>query len=338
MPTHGPGWVSLIEGEPGNAIYLLDSWTSTWAVSTIANPWSHKSNSKTCSFAATWRRAPPFAKQGCGIDPLLASDILREEKHGRAQGFAASGANEPRRDRGERIVGGDPHRTPCHAEPCAVDDKVRGDGDSVVREVLHMSGELDWLPVSSCLQGALADQRTFVENCRLGNSEDNHRMVLGIEEVRRTQVLVPLLVLRGQGRRIKRQSSGQAPFRSGSALTGDLLELTSYGDRPPEVLDGELDIGRLRIQRPAASGGSSTQESEPITLIIHEREVTRLPAPPGEHSHPPACPRRIGSRPRIGLWNSGAHVTRPSSSESKPKSGGPMEVTPRPEWRRRASA
>jgi hypothetical protein len=130
-------------------------------------------------------------------------------------------------------------------------------------------------------------------------------MVLSIEEVRITQVLVPLLVLRGQGRRIKRQRSGQAPFFSDSALTGDLLELISYGDRPPEVLDGELDIGRLRIQSPAASSGASTQESDPITLIIHEREVTRLPGTTREHSHPPACPRRIGARSPILLRTPG---------------------------------
>jgi hypothetical protein len=54
-------------------------------------------------------------------------------------------------------------------------------------------------------------------------------MVLGIEEVRRTQLLVPLGVLRGQGRRIEGQSSGQACFRGGGPLTGDLRELTTLG-------------------------------------------------------------------------------------------------------------
>jgi hypothetical protein len=52
------------------------------------------------------------------------------------------------------------------------------------------------------------------------------------------------------------------------------LELALHGDRPPEVLDGELNAGCLRIQRPAASGGASTQDCDPFTLINHECEIT----------------------------------------------------------------
>src|SRR5665647_689068 len=50
-------------------------------------------------------------------------------------------------------------------------------------------------------------------------------------------MVVPLFVLRGQGSRIERQSSRQASCFSGGALTGDPLELASYGDRSPEVVD-----------------------------------------------------------------------------------------------------
>jgi len=71
-----------------------------------------------------------------------------------------------------------------------------------------MGGELDRLQVPGCLKGPLADQCTTVERFRLGNREDNHRVVLNIEEVCGAQMVVPLLVLRGQGSRIERHAHG----------------------------------------------------------------------------------------------------------------------------------
>ena len=134
-----------------------------------------------------------------------------------------------------------------HAELALVD--VRGGIDfELVTDATHLSLQLDRHAVSARVQ-LTADLQVLALEPRIVGSKSDDRVMLGVKEINRAQVLVARLVLCVEAGRLDRQVNRRVTAQIEGAVIA--LEATFDGHQPPERRGTELDARTCWIDPPA---------------------------------------------------------------------------------------
>ncbi len=152
-------------------------------------------------------------------------------------------------------MGGHPERAPSHPELGPVDSGFGTQGHRRAVSPDHVGRRPDRLGASGRLETDIAGKGPVGAHAEAGDGDDDVRVVLGVEEVSRAQVLVALVVLGGERGGVEADGTADGAIGSNGAFALDPLEVAVDGDRAPELFGLELGA-RIRPGRGPTCPGS----------------------------------------------------------------------------------
>ena len=156
-------------------------------------------------------------------------------------------------------MGGHPERAPGHPELGPVDGSFGTQGHRRAVSPNHLDQRADPLGASGGLEADIAGEGPVGAHAEAGDGDGDVRVVLGVEEVSRAQVLVALVVLGGERGGVEADGTADGAIGSNGALTLEPLEVAADGDRAQNCLawNWALDPAGSRAHLPWLARSSS---------------------------------------------------------------------------------